>query len=43
VNHFVDRREQIAGLGAPALLAPQSGEAGRGAQLEGFRLLAAGG
>ena len=39
----VDRREQVAGLGALALIAPQASEAGRGAQLQGFRLLAAGG
>jgi hypothetical protein len=37
----VDRREQVVRLGAPALLGPESGEAGRGAQLQGFRLLAA--
>src|SRR5262252_6748393 len=30
----VDRREQFAGLGAFALIAPEAGEAGRGAQLE---------
>jgi hypothetical protein len=32
----VDRREQLTGLSAPALVAPQPGEASHGAQLERF-------
>ena len=35
----VDRREQFARFGPPALFAPQPGEARRGAQFLGFRLL----
>src|ERR671918_1919043 len=35
----VDRREQVVGLGAPALVAPEPRQAGRGAQLPGLRLL----
>jgi hypothetical protein len=38
----VDRRQQIARFGTPALLAPQPREAGGGAQLQGLRLLLAG-
>ena len=38
----VDRRQQLVGLGALALLLPQAGQAGGGAQLPGFGLLAAG-
>jgi hypothetical protein len=30
----VDRRQEVAGFGALALVAPEAGEAGRGAQLE---------
>jgi hypothetical protein len=32
----VDRREEIASLGALALVAPEAGEAGGGAELEHF-------
>jgi len=35
----VDRRKQVAGFGALALIAPQAGEAGGGAQLPDFRTL----
>ena len=38
----VDRREQITCLGAFALIAPELGEACRGAQLPRFRALTAG-
>src|SRR5439155_13444447 len=37
----VNRREEIARFGPPALLAPQPGEAGRSAQLIGLGLLPA--
>ena len=39
----VDWGEQIVGLGAPTLIAPQPGKAGRGAQLQRLRILALGG
>jgi hypothetical protein len=39
----VDRRQEIMGLGEFALVSPQPGEARRGAQLQGFRLLTPGG
>src|SRR5712671_151107 len=35
----IDRGEEIAGFGPPALLAPQSGEAGGSAQFQRFCLL----
>src|SRR5437899_845092 len=38
----IDRCEQVVGRGALALLLPQAGQAHGGAQLQGFRLLAAG-
>jgi hypothetical protein len=34
VNQAVDGREEIAGFGAIALVAPEAGEAGGGAQFE---------
>jgi hypothetical protein len=37
----VDLHEQVVSLGTSALVAPEAGEAGRSAQLERFRLLAA--
>ena len=37
----VDRREEIAGFGALALVAPEAGEAGGGAQLKRFGMLVA--
>ena len=41
VNQRVDRGQQVAGLVALALVAPEPREAGGGAQLEGLRLLRA--
>jgi hypothetical protein len=38
----VDGGEQVMGLGASALVAPEAREAGGGAQLQGLRLLALG-
>jgi len=38
----VDRGEEVAGFGALALIAPEAGEARRGAQLQGSRTLLAG-
>src|SRR6202048_12590 len=35
----VDRPEEVAGFGAPALLAPEAGEIAGGAQFQRFRLL----
>jgi hypothetical protein len=40
VEDDIDRREEVASLGAFALVAPQARKAGRSPQLQRFRLLA---